>query len=60
MKEELKVTPNHKEKTFTIRKDDSKFRTSKMNKEEFDECLYNTNLDWINFLRVDNSYYLVK
>ena len=31
-----------------------------MNKEEFDECLYNTNLDWINFLRVDNSYYLVK
>lgn len=60
MQTNIKVKANHSKKTFTIYKDGSKFITLKMNKQEFEECLFNTSNDWINFLRTDNSYILIK
>ena len=58
----IESTPNNSKKTFTIRKywvdgDKkelySKYRTVKMNKEEFESCLYNTVNEWEYFLRTN-------
>ena len=48
---ELTAKPNYSKKTFTIRYNGSKYRTAKMQKTEFDECLFNTCNDWKNYLR---------
>ncbi len=75
MKPEIKVkitaVANHKDRTFTIRKyykdlrlkysktDITKYRTIKLEKSEFNSCLYNTEADWLQFLK-SNDYYKVK
>lgn len=64
---EIKATPNYSKRTFTLREvqidrvgiHKTKYRTHKMNKEEFENCLYNTERDWFNFLKTD-EYYLIK
>jgi len=57
----MKITSNKSKRTFTIRKEDSKFRTLQMSRYEFDECEYNTTEDWEYFLRTQGgSYYEVK
>ena len=57
----MKITSNKSKRTFTIRKEDSKFRTLQMSRDEFDECEYNTTEDWKYFLRTQGgSYYEVK
>tara|TARA_R100001198_G_C5177101_1_gene175353 strand:+ start:532 stop:708 length:177 start_codon:yes stop_codon:yes gene_type:complete len=57
----MKITSNKSKRTFTIRKEDSKFRTLQMSQNEFDECEYNTTEDWKYFLRTqDGNYYEVK
>ena len=58
------ATPNHKNKTFTIRtfvdgKLNNKYRSIKFCKEEFENELNNTENDWMHFLK-SNDYYLVK
>ena len=45
------ATPNHSKRTFTIRKDGSKYRTLPMNKEEFNDALHMTADDWKAYLR---------
>ena len=60
----ITATPNHKNRTFTIRtyingKINNKYRTIKMYKEEFEAELNNNQNDWIQFLKY-NNYYLVK
>ncbi len=60
----IKATPNHSRGTFTLRcynKDGSmvKYRTYPLTRGEFHSCLYNTNNDWIHFLK-SNNYYEVK
>jgi hypothetical protein len=50
---------NQSKKTFTIRKYEdgklvSKFKTTPMNKEDFKDCEYNTELDWSNYLKIIN------
>lgn len=61
----IKATPNYKERTFTIRKyfpdgTISKYRTVKMDIEEFESCEYNTENDWAFFLRSqDGDYYSI-
>jgi len=60
----LRATANKSKRTFTIRKYVggkifSKFRTSEMSKDEFEECEYNTESDWKDFLN-NGSYYSVK
>ena len=57
--EEIKATANHSKRTFTIRKNGSKYRTCKLSKDEFEDNLYNTSNDWQNFLSTTNNYYLV-
>lgn len=54
------VTSNESKRTFTIYKDDTKYRTNQMTKEEFQENLYNTGKDWQNYLLKSNDYYKVK
>lgn len=56
MKREIKATANHMERTFTLRVDGTKYRTTKMDKEEFNSCLNNTNEDWKQFLKSDDYY----
>ena len=56
----MKVKANQQAKTFTIRVNGSKYRTSKFLKATFEELEHNTDADWFNFLATSNSYYLVK
>ncbi len=55
------ATPNHRDRTFTLRRDGGiKYRTTKMGREEFQSCLNNTQNDWRRFLGEKfNEYYLV-
>lgn len=60
----IKATPNHSRKTFTIRtyhngKLTAKYRTIRMNSDEFQSNLHNTQNDWANYLKSD-EYYIVK
>lgn len=57
----IKVKANHQQRTFTIRKYQDgrvyvKYRTLKMNKEEFEENLNNTENDWQQYLKTDEYY----
>ena len=57
----MKITSNKSRRTFTIRKESTKFRTLEMSRDEFNECDNNTNEDWKDFLRTQGgSYYEVK
>lgn len=51
---------NKSARTFTIRKNGSKYRTVKMSKYEFTNSLHNTSNDWDNFLRQSDEYYVIK
>jgi hypothetical protein len=53
---EIEVTPNYSKRTFTIRKNGTKYRTFPMDKQEFNSCLHNSGQDWQNFLRSDDYY----
>ena len=60
----IKVVANNAKRTFTIRtyvngKLSAKYRTIEFSKEEFSENEYNTEKDWLQFLKSDN-YYPVK
>ena len=62
---QVKVTPNHSKRTFTIRKiyEDgtiTKYRTYPMTKSEFEQELYNTTNDWKQFLSASSDCYAVK
>jgi hypothetical protein len=57
--QEIKISPNKSNRTYTIRTNGSKYRTTKMSKEEFKSNSNNTGNDWKNFLSSDD-YYLVK
>jgi len=57
---EMNVKANQKDRTFTIRVNGSKYRTSQFSKATFEELEHNTDADWVNFLATSNSYYLVK
>ena len=56
---EIKVTPNHSRRTFTIRKDGRKYRTIPMSKEEFESSLNDTANDWAYFLRSTQDYFTI-
>ena len=50
------ATPNKSKRTFTLRKTIfgrviAKYRTTKMSKDEFNDCEMNTSNDWSDFLR---------
>lgn len=53
---EIKVGANHSKRTFTIKTESGKYRTSKMTKEEFNSCLNNSGQDWQEFLKSDDYY----
>lgn len=60
----IQATANHSKRTFTLRtyyegKLSFKYRTCKMDGEEFEEALYRTQNDWEQFLRASNNYYKV-
>lgn len=57
---EVKVKANYKNRTFTIWKNGSKYRTLKFIKPEFEEKLGSTNLDWYHWLMNSDFYYCVK
>ena len=63
MTQTIKPTPNYCCKTFTLRcysegKFYAKYRTVQLSEDEFNSCEYNTNNDWIDFLK-SNDYYKV-
>lgn len=55
----VSATPNYSARTFTIRTEVAKYRTTQMSKEEFQSCLNNTANDWAYFLK-SSDYYKVK
>jgi hypothetical protein len=55
----MKATQNKSARTYTLRVNGNKYRTVKMNKEEFENSYYWTENDWNNFLK-GNDYYKVK
>jgi hypothetical protein len=60
----VKATPNHRQRTFTIRvywdgEYFTKYRTVKMTPDEFQSELNNTENDWKNYLGKSNNYYKV-
>lgn len=62
-KRKIAVRENHSARTFTLRfvyEDGTriKYRTTRMNKDEFRSCLNNTQNDWEIFLK-SNDYYPV-
>lgn len=62
---ELKATPNYRRGTFTIRryhKDGTavKYRTFRLEDDEFASCLHHTEADWENWLKYSTDYYLVR
>jgi hypothetical protein len=57
---DIKVTSNVKNRTFTIKKNGTTYRTGKFSKPEFKELEYNTQNDWANFLRTQDNYSKVK
>lgn len=61
----ITVTANESAKTFDITKawndgTATTYRTGELSEEEFEDLDYNTEGDWENFLRTDQSYYVVK
>ena len=57
---EIKATANHAKRTFTIRVEGAKYRTTKMSREEFNTSLYMTANDWQQYLNGCSDYYSVK
>jgi hypothetical protein len=57
--QEIKISSNKSNRTYTIKTNGSVYRTIKMSKEEFKSNSNNTGNDWKNFLSSDD-YYLVK
>lgn len=54
---QISVRPNFSARTFTIKTSEgSRYRTTQMNKQEFDSCLYNTGNDWNQFLKSSDYY----
>ena len=50
----MKVTSNKSKRHYTITTGSgSVYRTTKMTKEEFEECDYNTDKDWLNYLKAE-------
>ncbi len=60
MNTSIKVTANQSKRTFTIRKDGSKYRTYPVSRIEFEEMEDYTESDWRNYLRTSQNYFLVK
>lgn len=57
---EIRISSNKTQKTFTIRKNGLKYRTYPMTKHEFNHALRNWTInDWKQFLKTD-EYYFVK
>jgi len=53
---EITVTKNKSKRTYTIRVDGSKYRTTQMSKEEFDDPYFWTANDWNQFLKGSDYY----
>ena len=52
----IKVTPNDSKRTFTIRIDGAKYRTTRISRDEFEDAKYWTGNDWNQFLKTDEYY----
>ena len=58
--EEIRITPNHSKRTFTLRTSYAKYRTDPFPKQEFESARRNwTGNDWMQFLKT-NSYSVIK
>lgn len=52
----IKVTSNNSRRTFTIRTGGVRFRTKKMDKDEFESAKSWTGDDWSQFLETDEYF----
>jgi hypothetical protein len=56
---QYKAIPNYSKRTFTIRTINAKYRTLAMSKTEFNDSLYNTSSDWVNYIKT-NQVIIIK
>jgi hypothetical protein len=54
------VRPNFSKKVFTIKTDVATYRTYKLSENEFNDNLFNTANDWLNYLKTSQDYFLLK
>jgi hypothetical protein len=54
------VRPNFSKKVFTIKTDAATYKTYKLSGHEFDDNLFNTGNDWLNYLKTSQDYFLLK
>ena len=52
----IKVTPNERNRTYTLRTDGAKYRTIQMSRGEFESAKNWTGNDWSQFLKTDEYY----
>ncbi len=56
---EIKVSSNKSKRTYTLIVDGTKYRTTKMTREEFNDCQHNTGNDWNQFLKSSDYYKVI-
>jgi hypothetical protein len=54
------VRPNFSKKVFTIKTESATYKTYKLSGPEFDENLFNTGNDWLNYLKTSQDYFAIK
>jgi hypothetical protein len=57
---EISVRPNFSKKVFTIKTDSAMYKTYKLTDNEFNENLFNTGNDWLNYLKTSQDYFAIK
>lgn len=52
-KQTMRVTSNKTKRTYTIVLNGNKYRTTELSQDEFEEFEYNTESDWVNYIRTN-------
>lgn len=55
----IDIAPNNSKRTFTIRTNGLKYRTTQMLRPEFESAKFWTGNDWNNFLSSTDEYYRI-
>jgi len=53
---EIKVSSNKSQRTYTLKTNGATYRTVKLTSDEFFACEYNSGNDWAQFLKTDDYY----
>ena len=55
----IKISFNKRDRTYTIKTESGKYRTTPMSAYEFEDCQHNTGQDWQQYLDSGLDYYKI-